>query len=37
VRLAFAQQKVFSHWENYTHLTMNVRGDGRLVCILQTF
>jgi hypothetical protein len=28
-RLAFAQLKVLSYWENYTHITMNVRGDGR--------
>jgi hypothetical protein len=30
-RLAFAQLKVLSYWENYTHITMNVRGDGRYV------
>jgi hypothetical protein len=30
-RLAFAQLKVLTYWENYTHITMNVRGDGRCV------
>ncbi len=30
-RLAFAQLKVLTYWENYTHITMNVRGDGRYV------
>jgi hypothetical protein len=33
-RLAFAQLKVLSYWENYTHITMNVRGDGR--CVVPT-
>jgi hypothetical protein len=30
-RLAFAQLKMLTYWENYTHITMNVRGDGRCV------
>ncbi len=33
-RLAFAQLKVLTYWENYTHITMNVRGDGR--CVIRT-
>jgi len=26
---AFAQEKLMDHWVEYTHLTMNIRGDGR--------
>jgi hypothetical protein len=26
---AFAQEKLMEHWTEYTHLTMNLRGDGR--------
>lgn len=28
-RKSFARMKIMEHWQNYTHLTMNVRGDGR--------
>ena len=24
-----AQEKLMDHWVEYTHLTMNIRGDGR--------
>ena len=25
----FTQEKLMDHWVEYTHLTMNIRGDGR--------
>jgi len=28
-RMSFGRLKLLHHWENYTHLTMNIRGDGR--------